>query len=172
MFDSFSNLTWEQWLVRLVALANPQCTYCLFHFWPRITGQPSTALHLTKDIYSQSKSVVIQSLIRQPDTTSAAPLEDHHLPIMEWSLPSACPSVLPWSARHGWLPMWDRPTIPTACSAVLPPIQGSRTQHRPQSATLEEKLWGSKEDLLQTIWFVNTIDLDVGGKILKHRPRR
>ena len=60
----------------------------------------------------------------------------------------------------------------------LPPVQGSTdtavideqpqsmfkeawTQRRPQEATLAEKLWGSKEGLVQTAKHISTIMLDV-----------
>ena len=56
--------------------------------------------------------------------------------------------------------MWDRPTNPRLnmfCSSA-------RTQHWPQGSTLAEKLWGSKEDLLQTTQFINAIKLNVWGQ--------
>ena len=51
------------------------------------------------------------------------------------------------------LPMWDRPTDPWACFVVLQAL----TQHCFQGAMLTEKLCGSKQDLLQTTRFINTI---------------
>ena len=39
--------------------------------------------------------------------------------------------------------------------------KGARTQHFPQGATIVERVWGSKEDLLLTYNFINVIRLDV-----------
>ena len=45
-----------------------------------------------------------------------------------------------------------------------PLYKEARTQHWPQGATLAERLWGSKEELLQAASFSNTITLDVRGQ--------
>ena len=74
------------------------------------------------------------------------------------------------------LPMPDGTTIPRTCSAVLPPLQSSKTgpqspehvlqscslfreattQQWPLGATLKEQLWGNMEGLLKTPTFIQT----------------
>ena len=84
---------------------------------------------------------------------------------------------------HSWLFMWVRPdmSLPTASHTVdcscesgsqtpehvvqsCPLYKEARTQHWPQVATLAERLWGSKEGLLQAASFSSTITLDVRGR--------
>ena len=61
------------------------------------------------------------------------------------ALNGTCPPVPPWSLRHRRVPVWDRPTGPRACSAVVPLYKEARTQHWPKGAMLADKLWGSKK---------------------------